>query len=152
MFLHHFLSFSQALLDHTRSSYELEVFVSQSLSKIFHDLSSLKVLLNHDPNGPIYQHGERMHLNRSLLERKTPNVQMLLTTQRVQAEACNQVWSEEVRGSPQCPAAPCIHMVFSNKSIWYPQTNPYGILTSHKSIYMVFSNKWDNRLFPHKFF
>ena len=34
------------MLDHTRSSYELEV------------------LLNHDPTGPAYQHGERMHLNR----------------------------------------------------------------------------------------
>jgi len=38
--------FATALLDHTRSSYELEV------------------LLNHDPTGPAYQHGERMHLNR----------------------------------------------------------------------------------------
>lgn len=38
--------FATALLDHTRSSYELEV------------------LLNHDPSGPAYQHGERMHLNR----------------------------------------------------------------------------------------
>ena len=56
------------------------------------------------------------------IREKTPNVQMLLTTQRVQAEACNQVWSEEVRGSPQCPAAPCIHMVFSYKSIWYPNS------------------------------
>jgi len=34
------------LLDHTRSSYELEV------------------LLNHDPTGPAFEHGERMHLNR----------------------------------------------------------------------------------------
>ena len=24
----------------------------------------LEILLNHDPNGPVYQHGERMHLNR----------------------------------------------------------------------------------------
>ncbi|KAG1697193.1 Transient receptor potential-gamma protein [Nymphon striatum] len=40
--------FGTALLDHTRSSYELEV------------------LLNHDPspNGLDYQHGARMHLNR----------------------------------------------------------------------------------------
>ena len=38
--------FATALLDHTRSSTELEI------------------LLNHDPTGPVYQHGERMHLNR----------------------------------------------------------------------------------------
>ncbi|KAK2584628.1 hypothetical protein KPH14_006977 [Odynerus spinipes] len=38
--------FATALLDHTRSSYELEV------------------LLNHDPKGPAFEHGERMHLNR----------------------------------------------------------------------------------------
>ena len=39
-------NFATALLDHTRSSAELEV------------------LLNHDPSGPVYQHGDRMHLNR----------------------------------------------------------------------------------------
>ncbi|VEN35111.1 unnamed protein product, partial [Callosobruchus maculatus] len=38
--------FATALLDHTRSSYELEV------------------LLNHDPTGPAFEHGDRMHLNR----------------------------------------------------------------------------------------
>ena len=38
--------FATALLDHTRSSTELEI------------------LLNHDQTGPVYQHGERMHLNR----------------------------------------------------------------------------------------
>lgn len=38
--------FATALLDHTRSSYELEV------------------LLNHDPMGPAFEHGDRMHLNR----------------------------------------------------------------------------------------
>lgn len=38
--------FATALLDHTRSSNELEV------------------LLNHDPTGPAFEHGERMHLNR----------------------------------------------------------------------------------------
>ena len=38
--------FATALLDHTRSSSELEI------------------LLNHDPTGPVFQHGERMHLNR----------------------------------------------------------------------------------------
>ena len=38
--------FATALLDHTRSSTELEI------------------LLNHDPTGPVYQHGDRMHLNR----------------------------------------------------------------------------------------
>lgn len=38
--------FATALLDHTRSSHELEV------------------LLNHDPTGPAFEHGERMHLNR----------------------------------------------------------------------------------------
>ncbi|KAI4462521.1 transient receptor potential channel [Holotrichia oblita] len=37
--------FATALLDHTRSSFELEV------------------LLNHDPTGPAFEHGERMHLN-----------------------------------------------------------------------------------------
>lgn len=38
--------FATALLDHTRTSNELEV------------------MLNHDPTGPMYEHGERMHLNR----------------------------------------------------------------------------------------
>ena len=40
------MNFATALLDHTRSSGELEI------------------LLNHDPLGPAYQHGERMTLNR----------------------------------------------------------------------------------------
>lgn len=34
------------MLDHTRSSYELEV------------------MLNHDPKGPAFEHGDRMSLNR----------------------------------------------------------------------------------------
>ncbi|KAF5302365.1 hypothetical protein FQA39_LY10404 [Lamprigera yunnana] len=37
--------FATALLDHTRSSYESDV------------------LLNHDPTGLVFEHGERMHLN-----------------------------------------------------------------------------------------
>ena len=40
------MNFATALLDHTRSSGELEI------------------LLNHDPAGPVYQHGERMTLQR----------------------------------------------------------------------------------------
>ncbi|XP_075213272.1 transient receptor potential cation channel gamma isoform X4 [Lycorma delicatula] len=62
--------FATALLDHTRSSYELEV------------------LLNHDPTGPAFEHGERMHLNRLKLAIKLrqkkfvahPNVQQLLAS------------------------------------------------------------------------
>merc|ERR550532_3334328 len=62
--------FGTALLDHTRSSYELEV------------------LLNYDPDGPAYQHGERMHLKRLKLAIKYkqkrfvahPNVQQLLAS------------------------------------------------------------------------
>ncbi|KAK3868589.1 hypothetical protein Pcinc_026035, partial [Petrolisthes cinctipes] len=62
--------FATALLDHTRSSYELEV------------------LLNHDPTGPAYEHGERMQLNRlkmaiKLKQKKFvahPNVQQLLAS------------------------------------------------------------------------
>ncbi|XP_059485521.1 transient receptor potential-gamma protein-like isoform X4 [Neocloeon triangulifer] len=62
--------FATALLDHTRSSYELEV------------------LLNHDPTGPAFEHGERMHLNRLKLAVKLrqkkfvahPNVQQLLAS------------------------------------------------------------------------
>ncbi|XP_069174755.1 transient receptor potential-gamma protein-like isoform X3 [Procambarus clarkii] len=62
--------FATALLDHTRSSYELEV------------------LLNHDPTGPPHEHGERMHLNRLKLAIKLkqkkfvahPNVQQLLAS------------------------------------------------------------------------
>ena len=38
--------FATALLDHTRSSYELEI------------------MLNHDPKGPAFEHGDRMSLNR----------------------------------------------------------------------------------------
>ncbi|XP_034946902.1 transient receptor potential-gamma protein isoform X2 [Chelonus insularis] len=62
--------FATALLDHTRSSYELEV------------------LLNHDPTRPAFKHGERMHLNRLKLAIKLrqkkfvahPNVQQLLAS------------------------------------------------------------------------
>ncbi|CAG7729284.1 unnamed protein product [Allacma fusca] len=62
--------FATALLDHTRGSYELEV------------------LLNHDPTGPAFEHGERMHLNRLKLAIKFrqkkfvahPNVQQLLAS------------------------------------------------------------------------
>nr|XP_018906370.1 PREDICTED: transient receptor potential-gamma protein isoform X2 [Bemisia tabaci] len=64
------MDFATALLDHTRSSYELEV------------------LLNHDPTGPAFEHGERMHLNRLKLAIKLrqkkfvahPNVQQLLAS------------------------------------------------------------------------
>ncbi|CRL02708.1 CLUMA_CG015891, isoform A [Clunio marinus] len=62
--------FATALLDHTRSSHELEV------------------LLNHDPTGPAFEHGERMHLNRLKLAVKLrqkkfvahSNVQQLLAS------------------------------------------------------------------------
>ncbi|XP_037048005.1 transient receptor potential-gamma protein isoform X3 [Bradysia coprophila] len=62
--------FATALLDHTRTSNELEV------------------MLNHDPTGPMYEHGERMHLNRLKLAIKLrqkkfvahPNVQQLLAS------------------------------------------------------------------------
>ncbi|XP_077296878.1 transient receptor potential-gamma protein-like isoform X3 [Arctopsyche grandis] len=62
--------FATALLDHTRSSHELEV------------------LLNHDPTGPAFEHGERMQLNRLKLAIKLrqkkfvahPNVQQLLAS------------------------------------------------------------------------
>jgi transient receptor potential cation channel subfamily C len=62
--------FATSLLDHTRSSTELEI------------------LLNHDPTGPVYQHGDRMHLNRLKLAIKYrqkkfvahPNVQQLLAS------------------------------------------------------------------------
>uniref|UniRef100_A0A2M4A4N3 Putative transient receptor potential-gamma protein n=1 Tax=Anopheles triannulatus TaxID=58253 RepID=A0A2M4A4N3_9DIPT len=62
--------FATALLDHTRSSHELEV------------------LLNHDPTGPAFEHGDRMHLNRLKLAVKLrqkkfvshPNVQQLLAS------------------------------------------------------------------------
>ena len=40
------MNFATALLDHTRSSGELEI------------------LLNHDPASPVFQHGDRMTLNR----------------------------------------------------------------------------------------
>ena len=64
------MNFATALLDHTRSSSELEV------------------LLNHDPAGPAYQHGERMTLQRLKLAIKYrqkkfvahPNVQQLLAS------------------------------------------------------------------------
>ncbi|XP_067121662.1 LOW QUALITY PROTEIN: transient receptor potential-gamma protein-like [Centruroides vittatus] len=63
-------NFATALLDHTRSSYELEV------------------LLNHDTTGPAFEHGDRMHLNRLKLAIKYkqkkfcahPNVQQLLAS------------------------------------------------------------------------
>ncbi|XP_043484269.1 transient receptor potential-gamma protein isoform X3 [Leptopilina heterotoma] len=62
--------FATALLDHTRSSRELEI------------------LLNHDAKGPTYEHGERMHLSRLKLAIKLrqkkfvahPNVQQLLAS------------------------------------------------------------------------
>ncbi|XP_030557070.1 transient receptor potential-gamma protein [Drosophila novamexicana] len=62
--------FATALLDHTRTSHELEI------------------LLNHDPTGPVFEHGERMHLNRLKLAIKLrqkkfvahSNVQQLLAS------------------------------------------------------------------------
>ncbi|XP_037912948.1 transient receptor potential-gamma protein isoform X4 [Hermetia illucens] len=62
--------FATALLDHTRTSNELEI------------------LLNHDPTAPVYEHGQRMHLNRLKLAIKLrqkkfvahPNVQQLLAS------------------------------------------------------------------------
>ncbi|GAB6020472.1 hypothetical protein CHUAL_003162 [Chamberlinius hualienensis] len=64
------MTFATALLDHTRTSYELEV------------------MLNHDPTGPAFEHGERMHLNRLKLAIKYKqkkfvahsNVQQLLAS------------------------------------------------------------------------
>lgn len=63
-------NFATALLDHTRSSYELEI------------------MLNHDPKGPAFEHGDRMSLNRLKLAIKYrqkkfvahPNVQQLLAS------------------------------------------------------------------------
>nr|XP_037276515.1 transient receptor potential-gamma protein-like [Rhipicephalus microplus] len=62
--------FATALLDHTRTSYELEV------------------LLNYDPTGPAFEHGDRMHLTRLKMairfkQKKFcahPNVQQLLAS------------------------------------------------------------------------
>ncbi|XP_077518083.1 transient receptor potential-gamma protein-like [Amblyomma americanum] len=62
--------FATALLDHTRTSYELEV------------------LLNYDPTGPAFEHGDRMHLSRLKMairfkQKKFcahPNVQQLLAS------------------------------------------------------------------------
>ena len=53
--------FATALLDHTRSSSELEI------------------LLNHDSTGPVYQHGERMHLNRLKLAIKYRQKKVAIT-------------------------------------------------------------------------
>ncbi|EEC04095.1 transient receptor potential channel 4, putative [Ixodes scapularis] len=63
-------NFATALLDHTRTSYELEV------------------LLNYDPTGPAFEHGDRMHLSRLKMairfkQKKFcahPNVQQLLAS------------------------------------------------------------------------
>ncbi|XP_022708485.1 transient receptor potential-gamma protein-like [Varroa jacobsoni] len=62
--------FATALLDHTRTSYELEV------------------MLNYDPSGPAFEHGDRMHLSRLKMAIKYkqkkfcahPNVQQLLAS------------------------------------------------------------------------
>lgn len=55
--------FAASLLDHTRTSNELEI------------------LLNHDPSGPPYEHGERMKLSRLKLaiklKQKKVNFQFL---------------------------------------------------------------------------
>ena len=62
MLLHHFLSFFRPCLTTLGVAMSWRfLFLSQIIF-----ILSMKVLLNHDPNGPIYQHGERMHLNRSL--------------------------------------------------------------------------------------
>lgn len=57
--------FATALLDHTRSSTELEI------------------LLNHDPTGPVYQHGDRMHLNRLKLAIKYRQKKVKCSHQRL---------------------------------------------------------------------
>lgn len=53
--------FATALLDHTRSSYELEI------------------MLNHDPKGPAFEHGDRMSLNRLKLAIKYRQKKVLHT-------------------------------------------------------------------------
>jgi hypothetical protein len=35
-----------------------------SVFSSFRSSTELEILLNHDPTGPVFQHGERMHLNR----------------------------------------------------------------------------------------
>lgn len=79
--------FATALLDHTRSSYELEV------------------LLNHDPTGPAFEHGERMHLNRLKLaiklRQKKVHIYYFLAFKQHADEiillgSCSNPWKQEV--------------------------------------------------------
>lgn len=62
--------FATALLDHTRSSHELEV------------------LLNHDPTMPAFEHGERMHLNRLKLAVKLRQKKVSVTLRLIYGSDC----------------------------------------------------------------
>ena len=54
--------------------------------KLFRSSAELEILLNHDPTGPVFQHGERMHLNRLKLAIKyrQKKVSSVLTMKRDQ--------------------------------------------------------------------
>ncbi|GFQ96127.1 transient receptor potential-gamma protein [Trichonephila clavata] len=126
--------YATALLDHTRTSYELEV------------------MLNYDPKGPLYQKGERMKLERLKLaiicKQKTfvahPNVQQLLAS----------VWYE---GSPgfrrkhmvgqlidiskmamMFPVYSIAYMMAPNSSLGHTMKKPFTKFIAHSSAYCFF--------------
>ncbi|GFY76506.1 transient receptor potential protein [Trichonephila inaurata madagascariensis] len=126
--------YATALLDHTRTSYELEV------------------MLNYDPKGPLYQKGERMKLERLKLaiicKQKTfvahPNVQQLLAS----------VWYE---GSPgfrrkrmvgqlidiskmamMFPVYSIAYMMAPNSSLGLTMKKPFTKFIAHSSAYCCF--------------
>lgn len=84
--------FATALLDHTRTSNELEV------------------MLNHDPTGPMYEHGERMHLNRLKLAIK-------LRQKKVCRHPCTQKKTITLLSHP--------HFVFPRSLLPIPMYNNY---------------------------
>ena len=93
------MNFATALLDHTRSSGELEI------------------LLNHDPAGPVYQHGERMTLQRLKLaikyRQKKVSDDFFRCLLLIQLD-----WICSVCRSPKRPAAAGQHVV--RGAAWLP--------------------------------
>ena len=98
-------NFATALLDHTRSSCELEI------------------LLNHDPAGPAYQHGERMHLNRLKLAIKYRQKKV---SPELVRDRFVTLLVPLVRSSPQCPATTRLYLVRGVARLQADEHDPAG--------------------------
>lgn len=101
--------FATALLDHTRTSNELEV------------------MLNHDPTGPVFEHGERMHLNRLKLAIK-------LRQKKVCAHIFSNIYSHELISTK------AEHLSYNGQ---YAFSNALFALSIKNLIFFIQSHAWE---------